>query len=172
VPPDDLAPRNAHEEPHAMSETFAEILLLIPTTLSAGLCMFITCVIQNVMNEMDELAFKHFLTRLFRNALKSPFNIITSLLTSIGAVPYFIAYGFNHLWFTAGVAFFVQASTASKIFNLPIYRRVMTPGYDDPAALREERRKLQQANIVRATLSFASVILMVLQFAGQLWSGP
>jgi hypothetical protein len=48
----------------------------------------------------------------------------------------------------------------------------MTPGYDDPAALREERRKLQQANIVRATLSFASVILMVLQFAGQLWSGP
>jgi hypothetical protein len=106
VPPDDLAPRNAHEEPHAMSETFAEILLLIPTTLSAGLCMFIACVIQNVMNEMDELAFKHFLTRLFRNALKSPFNIITSLLTSIGAVPYFIAYGFNHLWFTAGVAFF------------------------------------------------------------------
>jgi hypothetical protein len=155
-----------------MSQSFAEVLLLIPTTLSAGLCMFVAGVIQNVMNEMDALTFKHFLTRLFRNALKSPFNLTTSLLTTIGAVPYVIAYGFGHVWFTAGIAFFVLASTASKIFNVPIYRRVMTPGYDDPAALTEDRRKLQQANVIRATLSFASVILMALQLADQPWSSP
>jgi len=151
-----------------MSESFAEVLLLIPTTLSAGLCMFIAGVVQNVMNEMDAAAFKHFLTRLVCSAVKSPFNITMSLLTTIGAVPYFIAYGFGHVWFTAGVAFFVLASTASKIRNLPIYRRVMAPGYDDPAALTEDRRKLQQANVIRATLSLASVALMGVQLAGQL----
>ena len=127
--------------------------------------MFIAGVVQNVMNEMDPLAFKRFLTCLFARAVRSPFNLTTSLLTSIGAVPYFIAFGFGHIWFTAGVAFFVLASTASKLFNLPIYRRVMAPGYDDPAALTEERRKLQQANVIRATLSFGSVVLMALQFA-------
>lgn len=129
--------------------------------------MFIAGVVQNVMNEMDPLAFKRFLTRLFASAVRSPFNLTTSLLTSIGAVPYFIAFGFGHIWFTAGVAFFVLASTASKLFNLPIYRRVMAPGYDNPAALMEERRRLQQANVIRATLSFASVVFMALQFVAR-----
>jgi hypothetical protein len=148
-----------------MTRTFAEILIIIPTVLGTGLLMFVAGVIQGVMNDMDEAEFKSFLTSLYKHAIRSPYAVTVSLITFVGAVPYLIFYGFQNWWFIAGLILWTAASVASKIFNLPIYQNVMTAKSNDRARLKEERRKLQSANILRATLSFASVVLMVIGLA-------
>jgi hypothetical protein len=148
-----------------MTRTFAEILLIIPAVLNTGFLMFIAGVIQGVMNDMDAAAFKRFLTVLHKHALKSPYAVTVASITFVGMVPYFIFYGFHNLWFTAGLILWTVASIASKVFNLPIYERIFALESSDVIRLREERRKLQSANILRATLSFASVVLMVIGFA-------
>ncbi len=148
-----------------MTQTLAEILLMIPMALTAGFLMFIAGVIQGVMNELDEAMFKDFLTSLYKHAVRSPYAIIVSTITFIGAVPYFIYYGFNNWWFIAGLILWTVASIVSKALNLPIYYRVFALESSDVAQLNAERRKLQRANILRATLSFASVGLVVIGFA-------
>jgi hypothetical protein len=145
-----------------MTQTFVEILLTIPAALTTGFVMFIAGVIQNIMNDMDEAAFKKFLTSLHKHALKSPYAIIVSSITFIGMIPYFIFYGFQNWWFVAGLIMWVIASIVSKATALPIYASVDVIDSSDIARLREERRKLQTANILRSTLSFVSVVLMVI----------
>ena len=45
-----------------MTQTFVEILLMVPAALCAGFVIFLAGVIQGVMNDMDEDTFKRFLT--------------------------------------------------------------------------------------------------------------
>jgi hypothetical protein len=116
------------------------------------------------MNDLDEAAFKRFLTLLKTRALRSPYAIGVSSITFVGMVPYFIYYGFSNRWFTAGLVLWVITSIVSKSTALPIYARVDALESSDAARLNEERRKLQIVNIGRATLSFASVVLMVIGF--------
>ena len=148
-----------------MTRTFAEILLLVPSALCTGFLMFIAGVIQGVMNEMDEAGFKHFMTLLYKNAIKSPYAIGISTVTFIGAIPYFIYYGFDNRWFTAGIILYTIASIVSKSLNLPIYKRIFTLESTDTVKLAGERRKLQRANIIRATIQFASIVVMMIGFA-------
>jgi hypothetical protein len=148
-----------------MTQTFAEILLMIPMALTTGFLMFIAGVIQGVMNELDEAAFKRFMTLLYKHAVRSPYAIIVSTITWVGVIPYFIFYGFNNWWFLAGLILWTVASIVSKALNLPIYNRIFALEGSNVARLREERRKLQSANILRAALSFASVVLVVIGLA-------
>ena len=147
-----------------MTQTFAEILLLVPTALCAGFVIFVAGVIQGVMNDLDEATFKRFLTLLKTRALRSPYAIGVSSITFVGMVPYFICYGFSNRWFTAGLVLWVITSIVSKSTALPIYARVEALESSDAARLNEERRKLQTANRLRATLSLASVFLMAVGF--------
>ena len=147
-----------------MTQTFVEILLLVPTALCAGFVIFVAGVIQGVMNDLDEATFKRFLTMLKTRALRSPYAIGVSSITFVGMVPYFIYYGFSNRWFTAGLVLWVITSIVSKSTALPIYARVEALESSDAARLNEERRKLQTANRLRATLSLASVFLMVIGF--------
>lgn len=146
------------------TQTLVEIMLLLPTALCAGFVLFIAGVIQGVMNDLDEAAFKRFLTLLHTRALKSPYAIGVSSITFLGMIPYFIFYGAGNRWFTAGLAMWVIASIVSKATALPIYARVDATSASDVTQLREERRKLQKANILRAALSVLSVVLMVIGF--------
>ncbi|MRR16447.1 MAG: hypothetical protein EG826_08340 [Deltaproteobacteria bacterium] len=146
------------------TQTLVEILLLVPTALCAGFVVFIAGVIQGVMNDLDEAAFKRFLTLLHTRALKSPYAIAVSSMTFLGTIPYFVFYGIGNRWYAAGLILWVIASIVSKATALPIYARVDAIEASDTARLKEERRKLQTANLVRAALSFASVVLMVIGF--------
>jgi hypothetical protein len=65
--------------------------------------------------------------------------------------------GADHVWWVAG--------TCSKIFNLPIYRKVKKLDENQTEELINERRKLQTANYVRAYLTFVCVVLMVIALA-------
>lgn len=143
-----------------MTQRLAELLLLVPSALCAGLLIFVAEVLQQVMNDLDEAAFKRFVMILYRRAVRAVFLIVLSSVTFVGMIPYFYFYGFSNRWFTAGLALFTLSSIVSKILNLPIYNRVVALDSNDVAELREERVKLQRANIIRATLCLASVVLM------------
>ena len=47
-----------------MNETVAEAIILAINALGAGIVLFIAGVIQQIMNEMDEPAFKRFFERV------------------------------------------------------------------------------------------------------------
>ena len=147
-----------------MSRSFAEILLIIPMALTTGFLMFIAGVIQKSMNDLDEATFQLFLRTMHHHALRSPYAITVSTITWLGAIPYFIFYGFQNWWFIAGLILWTVASIVSKVFNLPIYDRIFALESSDVTRLKEERRKLQSGNILRATISFASVVLVAIGF--------
>jgi hypothetical protein len=147
-----------------MSSSFAEALILAVNALGTGLLLFVALVVQKVMNEMNELDFKRFLTVLDKKAERSIYAISVSTLPLLAAIPYFIFYGFHHWWFVSGVAVWTLASVMSKFLNLPLYRWIEAPENSDPTQIRAKRSQLQRANRIRAWLSFASVLLMALQF--------
>jgi len=148
-----------------MTQTFAELLLLIPAALGTGFLIFIAGTLQGVMNDMDEATFHRFLMMLDKHALKSPYAIAASTLTFVGMIPYWYFYGFANWCFTAGLILFTIASIISKKFNLPIYKRIFALKSSDTTQLREERHKLEKANLLRATIQFISLVLMVIGFA-------
>lgn len=147
-----------------MNETTAEALILAINALGAGLLLFIASVLQRVMEDMDEPAFKRFLNALDRAAMTSGFGVTIATLPILAAVAYFAAYGSRHWWFTAGFAAWMVGSTVTKISNLPVYRWVGNPENNDPTELRRQRRILGRANDLRAWITLGSVILMACQF--------
>jgi hypothetical protein len=150
--------------PEIMSRSVAEVIILAINALGAGILMFIARVVQTIMNEMDELEFKRFLNRLDRAAMGEPFAVTVATLPFIAAVLYFLAFGFVHWWFTAGFVVWTAGSIVTKVTNIPIYQWAADPKNTDPPDLRQQRRKLQLGNNVRAWTTLVSVVLMACQF--------
>jgi Na+/H+ antiporter NhaD/arsenite permease-like protein len=148
-----------------MTQKLAEMLILVPSTLCTGFLLFIAGVVQKVMNGLDEATFQRFLNLLVHNAERSPYAITVSTVPFVGAIPYFIYYRLSNLWFSAGLVLFTVASIVSKILVLPIYKRVPELDSQDTAQLAEERRKLQNANRIRAGIQAVSTVLMVIGLA-------
>ena len=147
-----------------MNETTAEALILAVNALGAGILLFIAGVIQKIMNDMDDPAFRWFLNHLDRAAMSNPFAVTVATLPLIAAVLYFLAYGFGHWWFTAGFVVWLVGSAITKITNMPVYTWVGNPNNTDPEELQKQRRRLQLGNNAHAWLTLASVALMACQF--------
>jgi hypothetical protein len=147
-----------------MNETTAEILILTINALGAGILLFIAGVLQKIMNDMDEAAFKKFVNALDRTAMSNPFAVTVATLPIIAAVLYFPVYGFSHWWFSAGLIAWLIGSGITKIINMPVYKWLGDPNNNDPGQLRRKRRTLQLGNNLRAWVTFASVVLMACQF--------
>ena len=148
-----------------MTQKLAELLILVPSTLCTGFLLFIAGVVQKVMNGLDEATFQRFLNLLVKHAERSPYAISVSTIPFVASVPYFIYYRLSNLWFSAGLVLFTVASIVSKILVLPIYKKVSELDSTDTAQLSEERRKLQNANRIRAAIQAVSTVLMVVGLA-------
>jgi hypothetical protein len=150
-----------------MNESVAEVIILTANSLGAGILLFIAGVVQPMMDDMDESAFRQFLNRMVRGAMTNHLVVTVGTLPLIAAVLYFVAYRFNHWWFTAGLVVWLIGSTMTKITNMPVYNWVGDPSYSGGAELRRQRRKLRLGNHLRAWLTLASVILMACQFGAR-----
>jgi hypothetical protein len=150
-----------------MNESVAEVIILTTNSLGAGILLFIAGVVQPVMDGMDESAFKQFLNALDRAAMTNHLAVTVATLPLIAAVLYFLAYGFDHRWFTAGFIAWLIGSAITKITNMPVYRWVGDPKNNDQEELRKQRRKLRLGNNLRAWLTLASVVLMACQFGAR-----
>ena len=137
-----------------MNETTAEILILTINALGAGILLFIAGVLQKIMNDMDEAAFKKFVNALDRTAMSDPFAVTVATLPIIAAVLYFPIYGFGHWWFTAGLVAWLIGSGITKVTNMPVYKWLSDPNNTDPQRLRQKRRTLQLGNNLRAWVTF------------------
>src|SRR5258708_4441340 len=147
-----------------MTETLAEVLILVINALGAGILLMVSGVIQRIMNDMDPPVFKKFLNTLVGTAMSDPFAVTIATIPIILVIFYFVAYGFGHWWFTAGIVVWMTASVATKVTNMPIYKWVGDPKNTDPEELRKKRHTLELGNNWRAWLTLVSVILMACQF--------
>jgi len=147
-----------------MNESAAEALILAINALGAGILLFIAGILQKIMDDMDEPAFTRFLNALGKTAMNNHLAVTVATLPIIAAVLYFAAYGLHHWWFTAGFIAWLIGSGITKIINMPVYKWVGDPNNNDPEKMKEQRRKLQLGNNLRAWPTFASVVLMACQF--------
>jgi hypothetical protein len=147
-----------------MNQTLAETLLFVSVATNAALLIFIAGVLQKVMNDMDELAFKHFLGSLYRHSVRSPFMNTVLTIPFLGAIPYFYFYGFSNRWITAGLALWLVAGCISKMIKIPIYKTVAALESGDVARLSRERQKLNAGNMLQAILNFVAAVLMTVAF--------
>jgi hypothetical protein len=142
-----------------MSQSEVEVLILTINALGAGLLMFISGVLQKIMNQLEELEFKRFVNLLDHTAMADPFAVTVATLPILAAIGYFIAFGFNHWWFVAGIAVWAVGSAMTKVVNMPIYQWLTDSNHTDPEQIRQEF-----GNRIRAWTTLASVILMACQF--------
>lgn len=147
-----------------MTRMTAEVLILAVNALGAGILLFVSGVIQKIMDRMEPEKFKDFLNALDRSAMTNPFAVTIATLPIIAAVPYFAAYGFGHWWFTSGFALWFIGSSITKISNMPIYKWVGDPSSTDVGQLIRYRKKLGIANNLRAWITLVSVVLMACEF--------
>lgn len=143
-------------------QEIVELALYVPVAFSAILLIFIAGVLQNVMNHLTEVEFKHFLELLYRFATRSPFMLIVSSITFVGVIPYYIIYGFGNIWFTIGFALWVITSIVSKVINLPIYSKVGKTSEKEVEQLHILRVELSRGNKIRAALNLITALIMPL----------
>jgi hypothetical protein len=86
-----------------MNEAAAEAVILAINALSAGILLFVSGVVQRIMNDMDELAFKKFAQTFGRTATNDPFAVTIATIPIFAVIFYFVMYGFDHWWLTVGI---------------------------------------------------------------------
>lgn len=148
-----------------MNETGVEAAILAINALGAGVLLFVSGVVQRIMNDMDEPAFKHFAQTLVRSATSDPFTVAIGTIPIFAAIYYFVMFGFHHWWFTAGIVIWMIGSSITKITNLPVYAWIKDPANTDPGELRRQRRTLELGNFWRAWVTLLSVVVMACQFS-------
>ena len=74
--------------------------------------------------------------------MSDPLAVTIATIPIFAVIYYFVAFGFNHLWFTAGIAAWMIGSAITKVTNLPIYQWVGQPENVDPEQLRKKRHTL------------------------------
>jgi hypothetical protein len=148
-----------------MDEAGTEAAILAMNALGAGVLLFVSGVVQRILNDLDEPAFKQFAQELVQTATSDPFSVTIGTIPIFAVVYYFARYGFHHGWFTAGIVIWMIGSSITKITNLPVYRLIRDPESNDPFVLREQRKRLQAGNFWRAWITLLSVIVMTCQFS-------
>ncbi|WP_407146681.1 hypothetical protein [Bradyrhizobium sp. ORS 86] len=150
-----------------MNEAGVEAAILAMNALGAGILLFVSGVVQNMMNDMDELAFKDFARTFLRTATSDLFTVTIGTIPILAVIFYFAAYGFHHWWFSAGIVIWIIGSSITKIINLPVYNWIRDTGSADADELRKNRRRLQLGNVSRAWVTLLSVVVMACQFSVQ-----
>ena len=147
-----------------MTRTLAENLLFASLAINAALLIFIAGVLRKVMNDMQEVEFKHFVALLVRHSERSPFMLTMLNIPFFGAIPYCYFYGFANRWLLSGLALWLVAGAIGKTVKLPIYKAVSTVQVGDPTRLRDERQKLNAGNMLQAILNSVAVLLAFVSF--------
>lgn len=148
-----------------MNQAAAEAIIIAINALGAGILLFVSGVAQRMMNDLEPLEFKDFLIALDRAAMSDAFAVAIATIPVLAIVYYFVVYGFQQWWFTAGIAFWMLGSSVTKVTNMPVYRWVGNPENTDPQELRKKRHTLKLGNAWRAWLTLLSIILMTCQFS-------
>ncbi len=147
-----------------MTRTLAENLLFASLAINAALLIFIAGVLRKVMNDMPEAEFNHFVALLVRHSKRSPFMLTALNIPFFGAIAYCYFYGFANRWLLSGLALWLVAGAIGKAMKLPIYKAVSAVQVGDLTRFREDRQKLNAANMLQAILNSVAVLLAFVSF--------
>jgi hypothetical protein len=111
---------------------------------------------------MNESEFKQFVVSLVHHSKKSPFMLTVLNIPFLGAIPYVYFYRFANRWLLAGLVLWLVAGALGKTMKLPVYRAVEI---GDTTKLKQERRKLNAANMIQAILNSLAVVVAFVPFA-------
>jgi len=142
-----------------MSRSFVETILFASVAINAALLLFISGVLQKMMNAVNEAAFKNLIELMVRFSSRSPFMIIVLNMPFIVAIPYYYFYGFGNRWITAGLTVWLVAGSTAKIIKLPVYKAIAGLKAEDAAQLQLQRLKFNKGNIFQAILYTTATIL-------------
>jgi hypothetical protein len=148
-----------------MTETAVEGIILAINAVGCGILLFVSGVMQTMMNEMEPTQFKKFANILGRTAMSDPIAVTIATIPIFAIIYHFVAFGFNHWWFTTGIVAWMIGSTITKVINLPIYEWLGESENVDPEQLRQKRQGLARGNAWRAWITLLSVALMACQFS-------
>ena len=85
-----------------MSETAVEAIIFALNALGSGILLFVSGGPED--NERHgAIGFKKFMNSLGRAAMSDPFAVMIATIPLFAIVYYFVAFGFTHWWFTAGI---------------------------------------------------------------------
>lgn len=147
-----------------MKQNIVEILLFSSVAINAALLVFIAGVLRKIMNDMDEVTFKNFVSSLVRYSSKSPFMIITLNIPFLGIIPYIYFYGSTNWWILSGVILWFCTGIISKLIKVPIYKKLDVLKITDATQIKEMRRRMNNGNIFQAILTTVAVLIMVISF--------
>lgn len=108
-------------EKKRMTKTAAEVVIIAINALGAGILLFVSGVVQKMMNGLEPPEFKSFAKALGPAAMSDRFAVAIATIPIFAVFYYFVEFGFRQWWFTAGIAVWMGASSITKIVNLPIY---------------------------------------------------
>tara|TARA_R100001480_G_scaffold146421_1_gene144998 strand:- start:5 stop:451 length:447 start_codon:yes stop_codon:yes gene_type:complete len=143
-----------------MSQASVELLLFTFAALFCGLLLFVADVLQRIFNDMDTAAFARFMPLLYKRAGYSPFVLASTIVPFFGMFVYLIFFGFDNIIFVAGLVIFAIGITVAKQINGPLYRQIMDADPSDSSYLTGKRKRLQVANISRAAIAVAGLVVM------------
>jgi hypothetical protein len=142
-----------------MTQTTAEVMLIIPLVFFLSVLVFLSGPLRSVMNKMDRNASKQFISLLFTLGQRSAFLLTVTNISVLAAIPYYIVYGFNNVWFTVGIVVFLVAASVAKIVKLPLYKKI-TLLDANTAEWADARQKMHVGNILQALFTFIAVCIM------------
>ena len=144
-----------------MDKVTVQLILAGLATVYAGLLLFIADVLNVAFKDMEVIAFRDFMGRLYRRASRSTVIILGGAVPFFGMFAYIFLYGFRDHLFLLGILVFNLSIVASSLVNAPLYKRIQALGPEDGQQLAAARSALCRANWIRAAIATIGMIMML-----------
>lgn len=140
-------------------ELIFKVTVLLLASLFTGIVIFLSTVLRHTFDVLSEKDYLNIYSKIIPFG-RSSFFINILVLIPIVIIAAYVAFGFWDSLFIAGATLYIMASFAvSRYMNEPIYNRLLKTDSDEHLAINEIRSSINKANILRAIISSAGIIL-------------
>lgn len=146
-------------------ELLLKVALLLLSTLFAGVVLFLSTVMRTTFNALST---EHYRT-VFANVIvagRASTAINFLVLTPLALLTAYLLMGYRDRMFVAGALCSILGSFVTSVaVNEPLYRQLLQTEPTRSSELLRLRRLLNQANLLRTTLSLTGSLLVALSVA-------
>ena len=145
-------------------ELIFKLSVLVLASFFTGIGIFLSTVLRSTFDALSEKDYLNVYCKIIPYGSSSFFINGLILIPVIIFITY-IALGFRDSLFIAGATLYIVGSFAiSRFMNEPIYSRLLKTDGAERHAIKEIRSTLNKANILRAIVSFAGILLIAASF--------
>ncbi|NOU21326.1 MAG: DUF1772 domain-containing protein [Methyloglobulus sp.] len=145
-------------------ELIFKVFVLVLASFYTGIVVFLSTVLRKAFDTLSEKDYLNIYSKIILFG-RSSFFINGLILIPLAIIVAYVALGFRNSLFIAGETLYITASFAvSRYMNEPIYNLLLKTDGDERIAINEIRVSINKANIVRAIISSAGIILLAISF--------